>query len=109
MQLKPEFYHVATKFATKPLLSKGALKTLSHIAYFQPISSGQLSRKLGARVYHYLKQIEKLGLIKYHRDNNTKLYTTTSNFSGYFGINNNSKEELHKYLANRLSKDTGDK
>ena len=109
MQLKPEFYYVATKFATKPLLSKGALKTLSHIAYFQPISSSQLSRKLGARVYHYLKRIEKLGLIHYTRNNRTKLYTTTSSFSDYFGLNNGSREELHKYLAQRLSKDTGAK
>ena len=48
MQLKAEYNHIARKFATKPLLSKAALRTLSFIAYFQPISSGDLARE-GAR------------------------------------------------------------
>ena len=41
-QLKPEFNTVIRKYASKPLLPTATLKTLSYIAYMQPVSSKRL-------------------------------------------------------------------
>ena len=38
-QLKPEYSATVKKYASKPVLPKATLKTLSYIAYMQPISS----------------------------------------------------------------------
>jgi segregation and condensation protein B len=41
-QLKPEYSATIRRYASKPILHKATLKTLSYIAYLQPISSKQL-------------------------------------------------------------------
>ena len=38
-QLKPEYSSTIKKYASKPILPNATLKTLSYIAYMQPISS----------------------------------------------------------------------
>jgi len=86
MQLKAEYTHVARKFATKPLLSKAALRTLSFIAYFQPISSADLSLRRGSQAYDHLKDLEEVGFITWERKGRSKLYRTTTEFSEYFGL-----------------------
>ncbi|MEM2760914.1 MAG: SMC-Scp complex subunit ScpB, partial [Nitrososphaerales archaeon] len=42
MQLKLSYNNVIRKFATRPFLSHATLKTLSCIAYMQPVTSKQL-------------------------------------------------------------------
>ena len=54
-QLKPEYSSSVRKYASKPILSKAVQKTLSYIAYSQPISSRQLVEVRGAGVYSQLK------------------------------------------------------
>ena len=67
MQLKAEYTSVARKFATKPLLSKAALRTLSFIAYFQPISSADLALRRGSQAYDHLKDLEEVGFLVWER------------------------------------------
>ena len=86
MQLKTDYTHVARKFATKPLLSKAALRTLSFIAYFQPISSADLSLRRGSQAYDHVKDLEEVGFITWERAGRSKLYRTTTEFSEYFGL-----------------------
>jgi segregation and condensation protein B len=87
MQLKNEFTQVARKFATRPLLSKAALRTLSYIAYFQPIASGELALRRSTTVYQHLKELEDVGFIAGVRQGRSKTYGTTSRFAEYFGLN----------------------
>src|SRR5208282_3654676 len=61
MQLKAEYNTVARRFATKPLLSRAALRTLSFVAYFQPISGSDLSARRGSQVYQHLRDLEEVG------------------------------------------------
>ena len=42
-QLKPEYSSTIKKYASKPILPNATLKTLSYIAYMQPISSKTIS------------------------------------------------------------------
>ena len=86
MQLKAEYTNVARKFATKPLLSKAALRTLSFIAYFQPISSADLALRRGSQAYDHLKDLEEVGFLVWERKGRSRLYRTTTEFSEYFGL-----------------------
>ncbi len=86
MQLKAEYTSVARKFATKPLLSKAALRTLSFIAYFQPISSADLALRRGSQAYDHVKDLEEVGFLAWERKGRSKLYRTTTEFSEYFGL-----------------------
>jgi segregation and condensation protein B len=86
MQLKAEYTHVARKFATKPLLSKAALRTLSFIAYFQPITSADLALRRGSQAYDHVKDLEEVGFLAWERKGRSKLYRTTTEFSEYFGL-----------------------
>jgi len=86
MQLKAEYTSVARKFATKPLLSKAALRTLSFIAYFQPISSGDLALRRGSQAYDHLKDLEEVGFLTMERKGRSRVYKTTTEFSEYFGL-----------------------
>lgn len=86
MQLKPEYTKVARRFATRPLLSRAALKTMSYIAYFQPITAGELVLKRSSAVYLHLKELEAVGFISSERVGRSKVFHTTSRFSEYFGL-----------------------
>jgi segregation and condensation protein B len=86
MQLKAEYSPLARKFATKPLLSKAALRTLSFIAYFQPISSSELALRRTTAVYGHLRELEGVGFVLGERSGRTRMFRTTSRFSDYFGL-----------------------
>jgi segregation and condensation protein B len=86
MQLKAEYTSVARRFATKPLLSKAALRTLSFVAYFQPISSTDLAARRSSSVYEHVKDLEEVGFLVWVRKGRSKLYSTTPEFAEYFGL-----------------------
>jgi segregation and condensation protein B len=86
MQLKAEYTNVARRFATKPLLSRAALRTLSFVAYFQPITSSDLSTRRGSQVYEHLRDLEEVGFLLWERKGRSKLFRTTTEFAEYFGL-----------------------
>ncbi|HUI85528.1 MAG TPA: SMC-Scp complex subunit ScpB [Nitrososphaerales archaeon] len=86
MQLKTEYTQVARRFATRPLLSRAALRTLSFIAYFQPISGSELVLRRSSAVYQHLRSLEEIGFITSERQGRSKSYKTTSRFAEYFGL-----------------------
>jgi segregation and condensation protein B len=96
MQLKAEYTPVARRFATKPLLSKAALRTLSFIAYFQPISSADLALRRGSQAYDHVKDLEEVGFLAWERKGRSKLYRTTTEFSEYFGLSVDAQTLKHQ-------------
>lgn len=86
LQLKAQYTQVARKFATRPLLSRASLKTLSYIAYFQPIPGSELVLRRSSAVYQHLKELEEVGFIVSERHGRTRAYRTTGRFSEYFGL-----------------------
>ena len=96
MQLKAEYTHVARKFATKPLLSKAALRTLSFVAYFQPISSADLALRRGSQAYDHVKDLEEVGFLVWERKGRSKLYSTTTEISEYFGLSVDAQTLKHQ-------------
>jgi segregation and condensation protein B len=89
LQVKPEYYHIVKRFAPRPLLSKSALRTLSYIAYLQPINAKRLAEIRGSQVYEHIKELIDLKFIDYKVEGRTKLYYTTDKFYEYFGISDN--------------------
>jgi segregation and condensation protein B len=86
MQLKAQYTQTARRFATRPLLSRAALRTLSFIAFFQPISSAELVLRRGSTVYQHLKELEEVGFITGEREGRSRAYRTTNRFAEYFGL-----------------------
>jgi len=85
-QLKPEYNTVIRKYASKPLLPTATLKTLSYIAYMQPVSSKRLVEVRGSGVYLHLRVLEQLAYIEHQNVGRLKIYNTTEKFQKYFGI-----------------------
>ena len=63
-QLKPEYSSTVRRYASKPILPNATLKTLSYIAYMQPISSKQLLETRGSGMYTHLKELRQLDFIE---------------------------------------------
>jgi segregation and condensation protein B len=86
MQLKAQYTQTARKFATRPLLSRAALRTLSFIAFFQPISSAELVLRRSSTAYQHLKELEEVGFVVGERRGRTRAFKTTYRFAEYFGL-----------------------
>jgi len=91
LQLKPEYTPEVRRLALRPLLSIGPLKTLSYIAYRQPVSQTQVIDVRGQHVYDHLKQLEDLDLISRERVGRSKVVRTTEFFADYFGLSHDLK------------------
>tara|TARA_B100000029_G_scaffold509265_1_gene598043 strand:+ start:2044 stop:2604 length:561 start_codon:yes stop_codon:yes gene_type:complete len=109
-QLKPEYSStIGRRFASKPILPKSTQKTLSYIAYEQPISSKQLVEVRGTGVYAHLKELSQLDFIEHQNVGRIKIYTTTEKFKKYFGIQGDAdtlRQKLFKKVRTRNTKET---
>lgn len=86
LQLKSEYTPEVRRLAVRPLLSVGPLKTLSYIAYRQPVPQKQVIDVRGQHVYDHLKQLEDLELITRERAGRSRVIRTTVFFADYFGL-----------------------
>ena len=103
MQLKPEYSSTVKRYASKPVLPNATLKTLSYIAYMQPISSKQLVETRGSGVYAHLKELRQLDYITSQNVGRMKIFTTTDKFQKYFGIQGDV-EDLKQRLFSKVRK-----
>lgn len=86
-QVKSDYLPLVRKFAHQPIIPSAALKTLSYIAYEQPVTSKRLVQIRGSQVYTHLRDLKNHSFIEFEAVGRTKLYKTTKNFQEYFGIN----------------------
>jgi segregation and condensation protein B len=86
MQLKAEYTSKVRKLATKPLLSAGPLKTLSYIAFRQPVPQVQVIDVRGHHAYGHLRQLEEMELIVREGAGRKKMLRTTQFFADFFGL-----------------------
>ncbi len=87
MQLKPSYEEMVQRFNKKPLLNAGPLKTLSYIAFHQPVLQKHVIEARGSHIYSHLKQMESMGLINRERtEDRSYMITTTSFYGDYFGF-----------------------
>jgi len=100
LQLRERFDDMVKQFNHRPLLRVGPLKTLSYIAFNQPVDQRQVIADRGTHVYGHLRMMENMGLI--HRERTADrsfVITTTAFFGDYFGFSHSpdkSKLQLKK-------------
>jgi len=106
LQLKAEYTPKVRRLAIRPLLSSGPLKTLSYIAYRQPVLQKQVIDVRGQHAYRHIEQLEDQGIISREKAGRTMMLRTTKFFADYFGLSHNMrimKRQL-KNLFDELSK-----
>jgi segregation and condensation protein B len=86
MQLKPQYVKHVKRLATRQLLTAGPMKTLSFIAYRQPVAQSYLAKVRGNLTYSHVRQLREMGLITEERLGRTKVLRTTPNFADYFNL-----------------------
>ncbi len=91
MQLKPRFAPHVKRLATRQLLTPGPMKTLSFIAYKQPVTHSYLARVRGNLAYSHVKQLQDVGLISEEKLGRTKVLRTTPNFADYFNLSQDTQ------------------
>jgi len=97
LQLKAELTPHVRKLVKRPLLSTGPLKTLSYIAYRQPISQKRVVEVRGHHVYGHIKLLREMGLVAAERSGRSRVLRTTEYFADYFGLSHDvatMKKEL---------------
>ncbi len=108
LQVKAEFTHLIKKLVNRPLLSSGPLKTLSYIAYRQPISQKRVIDVRGQHAYGHVKMLKDMGLIMTERSGRTLALKTTDYFSDYFGLTTDTsvmKKDLKKIFGEAIKED----
>jgi len=97
LQLKTEFTPYVRKLVTRPLLSSGPLKTLSYVAYRQPVSQKRVVEVRGHHAYGHIKLLKEMGLIASERTGRSTVLRTTEYFADYFALSHDiatMKKEL---------------
>lgn len=105
LQLKTDFTPHVRRFVNRPLLSSGPLKTLSYIAYRQPISQKRVIEVRGQHAYGHIKLLKDMGLIVAERNGRSMGLRTTDYFADYFGLLHDPalmKRELKRIFGDAL-------
>lgn len=112
LQVKPEFTHLIKKLVNRPLLSSGPLKTLSYIAYRQPISQKRVIDVRGQHAYGHVKVLKDMGLIMSERSGRSLALKTTDYFADYFGLTTDTlvmKKDLKKIFGEAIKEDAAER
>ena len=109
LQLKADFTPLVRKLVNRPLLSSGPLKTLSYIAYRQPVSQKRVIQVRGQHAYGHVKLLKDMGLIVAEKSGRSMTLRTTDYFADYFGLTHDTatmKREL-KHIFGEAIKEEG--
>jgi segregation and condensation protein B len=102
LQLKADFTPLVKKLVNRPLLSSGPLKTLSYIAYRQPVSQKRVIEVRGQHAYGHVKLLRDMGLVVAERAGRSMSLRTTDYFADYFGLTQDTatmKKELKRIFG----------
>ncbi|HEX9261572.1 MAG TPA: SMC-Scp complex subunit ScpB [Candidatus Bathyarchaeia archaeon] len=110
LQLKAEYTPLVKKLVNRPLLSSGPLKTLSYIAYRQPITQKRVIEVRGQHAYGHIKLLKDMGLIAAERSGRSMALKTTDYFADYFGLlqdTTSMKKELKRIFGSTFTEQSG--
>jgi segregation and condensation protein B len=102
LQVKAEFTPLVKKLVNRPLLSSGPLKTLSYIAFRQPLTQKRVIEVRGQHAYGHVKLLKDMGLITSERVGRSMALKTTDYFADYFGLTQDTstmKRELRRIFG----------
>jgi segregation and condensation protein B len=109
LQLKADFTPLVRKLVNRPLLSAGPLKTLSYIAYRQPVSQKRVIQVRGQHAYGHVKLLRDMGLVGAEPAGRSMILRTTDYFADYFGLTHDTalmKRELKRIFGEALREES---
>ncbi|MFQ5998950.1 MAG: SMC-Scp complex subunit ScpB [Candidatus Bathyarchaeia archaeon] len=108
MQLRHRYVQRVRRLSLKPLLTEGPLKTLSYVAYSQPIAQAKVILVRGAQAYDHVAHLLQMGLISREKFGKSMLLRTTELFSDYFSLSRDLRL-MKKQLEGMFSQVTREK
>jgi segregation and condensation protein B len=112
LQVKAEYTPLIKKLVNRPLLSSGPLKTLSYIAYRQPITQKRVIEVRGQHAYGHVKLLKDMGLIMTERSGRSLALKTTDYFADYFGLTMDTatlKKDLRRIFGDAIKEDAAER
>jgi segregation and condensation protein B len=100
MMLRAEYTDYTGKFS-KAEMTGGMMRTLSTIAYNQPVLQSELFRTRGVRTYDDVRALMEMDMIAGKRVGQTLELTTTKKFSEYFGIGSTRVADIKKWIESQ--------
>ena len=98
--VKQEYMQNVSNLTPHADLSRGLLRVLSVIAYYQPISQADIVKVIGNRTYEYVRELTARGFVKKEKKSRTQALYTTKHFEEYFGAR---AEEIKKMAKEKGS------
>jgi len=102
MQVKKRFTEQSIMIS-KPEIEGNLLKTLTLIAFHQPLKQSNLRRMIGTKAYEHVDELSSMKLISTKQHGSTEMLTTTRLFPEYFGINTTNPEEIREFLIKKVA------
>ncbi len=102
MQVKKNFADQSIMIA-EPEIETNLLKTLTLIAFHQPLKQSNLRRMIGTKAYDHVDELTALKLIHSKKYGSTELLTTTKLFPEYFGIDSTKPDQIKKFLLKKVA------
>jgi segregation and condensation protein B len=97
MVLRPDCKKFTGLFA-RPDMPAGVMRTLSTIAYNQPVMQSKLVAVRGPRAYDDVHTLVDMGLVHARPVGQSKELTTTPKFSEQFGVGSTKKADIKKWI-----------
>lgn len=97
MQVMPEYAQKVRSLAPKELRAP-VLRTLSMIAYHQPLTVADLVERRGAAAYDHVRELEEWGFISAQPQGRTRLLATTQRFAEYFNLDSGDPESIKRKI-----------
>jgi len=86
MQLKSRYVSRVRRLSIRPLLTEGPLRTLSYIAYRQPVPQAKVILVRGSQAYDHINELSRMGLIVKEKFGKSQLLRTTDLFADHFSL-----------------------
>lgn len=106
MQVKPEYSELMREIAPKEL-SAPKLRTLSMIAYHQPLLQSDLIAMRGSVAYDHIKDLIERGFVKSVPCGRSRQLSTTPLFADYFGLKRNDPKAIREKILELLRSQGG--
>ncbi len=106
MHLRNELLPIVRRYQRRSLLSPGTLRTLSFIAYHQPIEMSAVAAVRGSRAYVHVRELEELGLVEVERRGRSKVLRTSQLFSMLIGVEG-SVARIKRVISGLIERERG--
>lgn len=105
MQVKKQYANQSI-MVSRPEIKDDLLKTLTLIAFHQPIKQSNLRRMLGTKIYDHVDELVSMKLVYSKKYGSTEMLTTTKLFPEYFGIDSTDPQEIKNFLMKKVAETT---